>query len=95
MGKILVCTVCKTPKNLSEFHKNKTSAHGRRGDCKACRGFNQYQTRLYKQLTQGVKNIINCEKCDGLIKKPSDNRLCKRCRNNEKPLYELFSYSLE
>jgi hypothetical protein len=37
MGEYKICTHCNKLKHISEYHKNKTTSHGLRHECKMCR----------------------------------------------------------
>lgn len=70
--KMKICTICSTPKSVTEFNKYKSSKDGLKGECRSC------QKEYNKKYREKNKSVIKGKKKDFYLRNKDSIRVYKR-----------------
>jgi hypothetical protein len=86
------CTGCEEPKPLTEFHKDKALAEGRKARCKVCMNKRKEESKLIPRVT--VYCLRKKQKMSNALCVLDSGVECKECKYRDKAPVKVSSSTL-
>jgi NAD-dependent SIR2 family protein deacetylase len=75
---VKTCNDCFEIKPIDDFYL--WQGKYRRAACNPCKNKQDHQRVLSKKLAAGDRSIVNCSRCDLLMRKVTNRKVCQACR---------------